>query len=641
MLNGFIKICGDCAELFYRNKTEEGNKILDGVLNFAKNNILNLFEGYPNEVIRLFMEKLRVLVKRYELNDSLGIADLLAFELFDFEKNTCLESDENNGINTGSGYFYRKFSLFDRELAGKTFAEGIASYKPYSVIIVLAEEGEETQRLRGAFGENETKELYIVSLESVGSAKMEQRLSELINQHNKELVQVTALPNFDRIYENSYLKLKDRVNYYIKLEKFTKSAELRDASDIGNNILQNMEIILKQSSVAALVNKFRNEDLSEIPAIIVSAGPSLDKNITILKQAEGKAFIIAVDSALRALLDKGIKIDIAISVDPGKHKHPFEHERAGEIPFVFKVNSPGFAVAENKNKIFFEDGYGFRYFSEILRAEAGAELGETKTGGSVANNAFSLVADMGFKTIILVGQDLAYTEGKDHVAGFVNKNELLRNGGQPMLTEAVGGGLVETDMQMSFYREWFEQRIAEFEDIRVIDATEGGALIKGSKIMDLSTAISENCVREFEFDKIISDILPVLSEADRERIGTRLKNIDKEFDELYSRLKSGIRDYERLAEFGRGRGGNENEYRKLLKRLGEINKLEDEVSLLDFTRLFYKAGESGATDDIYTNSSLSVEDIAKKGETLLRGYLEGVKRCREAFASATILQPPS
>ena len=631
MLEELIKICGNCAELFYQNKSEEAYKILEGILTFTKTNLLNIFEGYSNEIVQLFMGKLKILIDRYNHKDNLGIADLLAFELFDFEKTVCKESDSENGVNLGNGYFYRQYSLYDRKLAGRTFAEQFVNFKPYSTVVVFGDDETANDELKHIFETDDTKTLYLVTTEMAGKPEVEEKLSSVINVHNRELVQLVSLPNFDRIYENKFNELKSRVEYYIKLETFTKNSGIRDASEIGKNILDNIEYILNGSSVNKLIERFKSEDLGEIPAIIVSAGPSLDKNIKELKKAEGKALIIGVDSALRSLLDNGIKVDMAVSVDPAKHRQPFEHDKIKELPFVFKVNSPNFAVKASKNKIFFEDGYGFKYYSEMLKSVADVELGETKTGGSVANNAFSLAVDLGFKKIIFVGQDLAFTGGKSHVTGFINKEVSLRNKSIPSMTTAIGGGMVETSLQMSFYREWFEQRILELEGaIEVINSTEGGAAIKGSSEMSLEAAIKENCSTEFDFESVISSVEPILSEEKQEEIKLKLKSLKDELDALENKLKSGIRDYRKLIEFEKLGKGNEGEYRKLINRLGEINRLDEEVALLDFTRLFYKEGEEGITDDIYTGAGLLVTDIARKGEALLKSYIKGVDKCRVA-----------
>lgn len=632
MLEELIKICGNCAELFYQNKSEEASKILEGILTFTKNNILNIFEGYSNEIVQLFMSKLRILIDRYSHKDNLGIADLLAFELFDFEKTVCKESDSGNGVNLGDGYFYRKYSLYDRKLAGRTFAEQFVNSKPYSTLVVFGDDEVANNELIHILEADDTKTLYCVTTETAGTPEVEEKLSSIINVHNRELVQIVSLPNFDKIYENEFNELKGRVDYYIKLETFTKNSGIRDASEIGKNILANIEYILNGSSVNKLIERFKSEEFNEIPAIIVSAGPSLDKNIKELKKAEGKAFIIGVDSALRSLLENEIKVDLAVSVDPAKHRQPFEHEKIRELPFIFKINSPNFAVKENKNKIFFEDGYGFKYYSEMLMSVADIELGETKTGGSVANNAFSLAVDLGFKKIIFAGQDLAFTGGKSHVTGFVNKEVSLRNKSIPGMTKAIGGGMVETSIQMSFYREWFEKRILELEGaIEVINATEGGAAIKGTREMSLEAAIKENCIKEFDFGSVISSVEPILSEEKQQDIHLRLNSMKAELDALENKLESGIRDYQKLIEFEKFGKGNESEYRKLINRLGEINRLDEEVALLDFTRLFYKEGEEGITDDIYTGEGLSVTDIARKGEALLKSYIKGVENCRVAI----------
>ena len=184
---------------------------------------------------------------------------------------------------------------------------------------------------------------------------------------------------------------------------------------------------------------------------------------------------------------------------------------------------------------------------------------------------------------------------------------------------------------MSFYREWFEQRILELEGaIEVINATEGGAAIKGSSEMSLEAAIKENCNTEFDFESVISSVESILSEEKQEEIKLKLKSLKEELDALENKLKSGIRDYQKLIEFEKLGKGNEGEYRKLINRLGEINRLDEEVALLDFTRLFYKEGEEGITDDIYTGEGLSVTDIARKGEALLKSYIKGVDKCRVA-----------
>ena len=80
------------------------------------------------------------------------------------------------------------------------------------------------------------------------------------------------------------------------------------------------------------------EDNEEYPAFIVSAGPSLDKNIDELKNIKGRGVIMAVDTAIKPLLKKGIVPDIVASVDPHKPLELFEIEGVQNIPMLVDID---------------------------------------------------------------------------------------------------------------------------------------------------------------------------------------------------------------------------------------------------------------------------------------------------------------
>lgn len=88
----------------------------------------------------------------------------------------------------------------------------------------------------------------------------------------------------------------------MKKEVFNKNTELLRGAQIADNLMQNLPALLEGASVEGMQTYFGEHLDTEVPAIIVSAGPSLDKNIRMLKRAKGHAFLIGVDSALKALL---------------------------------------------------------------------------------------------------------------------------------------------------------------------------------------------------------------------------------------------------------------------------------------------------------------------------------------------------
>ena len=75
------------------------------------------------------------------------------------------------------------------------------------------------------------------------------------------------------------------------------------------NFQANRNIIQKNPGVVALTQKFKG-----VPAIIVGAGPSLDKNINLLGRAQGHSLILASDAALKPLLSQGVLPSVVVSL---------------------------------------------------------------------------------------------------------------------------------------------------------------------------------------------------------------------------------------------------------------------------------------------------------------------------------------
>ncbi len=90
---------------------------------------------------------------------------------------------------------------------------------------------------------------------------------------------------------------------------------------------------------------------------------------------------------------------------------------------------------------------------------------------------------MGFQTIIFMGQDLAYPEKKTHtLQAYGEYNTINANEKKNMLKFWMFYGKeVYTEPNMLNYLKWFESFISVFPSIRFIDATEGGAAIKGTE----------------------------------------------------------------------------------------------------------------------------------------------------------------
>lgn len=485
----------------------------------------------------------------------------------------------------------------------------------------------------------ENEKIYLL-VEGINGQDLNAVFGNVVTYQNRELMMHCILPNYDILYQEKCVAHIEQMLYYSKREIFKKNTEVTYAARTADNILYNMPYILKGSSVYELKKAFLAKNLEDIPAIIVSAGPSLDKNIKELKKVEGKAFIIGVDSALKALVREGIQFQMAVSVDPRKNPDVFEDERVNQFPYVLANYSIPMIAEKNKNHLFFEGGYGFETFQRITRNVTGKDLDCLKTGGSVATEALSMTIDLGFRTVIFVGQDLAFTDGRGHVSGFEKSEEADKAhvAGRALTeVEAIDGGRVMTDLQMDSYRQWFEMRIAENQDrMTFYNATEGGAKIHGATAVSLSEVIEQFCTTEMDFDQLVADIPPAFTEEEQQKLVRELLTSVEHLEELEEKLQMGVQAYERLVELEHANMQSSPEYRQVLQDIAEVNRIEEDETYMGIIKLYAKQAEYAAASDIYVAEDLSVDEIADRGKRLLEGYAQGCQTCQEQMKQIMI-----
>lgn len=570
----------------------------------------------------------------------------------------CCENNENIICRLVEQREWRLNSIYDPDQAAALYAERYREIADYAVLCIFGlADGRAVRRLlencngtQMVFIYEPDWEVFLAAIEffdlsdiieneqvylnvkGINEKDIPSLLENLISFQNRTLMVNSILPNYDILYTEDCQNYIEKLLYYSKSEAFKKNTEVECAARFGHNILRNLPYILKGSSVEQLEQTFRNMDLSDTAAIIVSAGPSLDKNIKDLKKADGRAFIIGVDSALKALVREEIHFQMAVSVDPRKNPDVFADERVNCVPYALASYALPLIVECNQRKLFFEDGYGFSVFEKMISTETGKALGTLRTGGSVATEALSLALDMGFKNVILVGQDLAFTGGKGHVSGFEKDaatDKAHVDGRAKVRVEAIGGGVVETDLQMDSYRKWFEMRIEEAKgSTKVYNASAGGAHIAGAEEITLSEALERLCKKEIDYDAIVASIPPTFTDEEQRHLAGVLMDSEHELQRLEQRLKDGVAAYDALIHLEDCNETHTPEYKDLLQKVYEINGIEEQEPYMNLIKLYAKGAEYDAAGDIYVAEDLSVRDISMRGKRLLEGYLEGLCKCR-------------
>ena len=225
-------------------------------------------------------------------------------------------------------------------------------------------------------------------------------------------------------------------------------------------------------------------------AIIVSTGPSLNKQLPILKEIAPYVTIISVDASLPILEKAGIKPDIVCVLERVELTSQFfvntSDEFMKDIYFVIASLAHEKTIQEIKGKkVITMRPFPYNRYFEL------DEFGYVGVGMSAANMAFELSHIMGYKSAILIGQDLAYGDGVSHASGHVLGESEITQKPDDFYIEAYGGkGKVRTFKFWNIFRLTFEKAIHEIGDkMVVINATEGGARIHGALEIPFKEAV--------------------------------------------------------------------------------------------------------------------------------------------------------
>ncbi|EIX1394724.1 motility associated factor glycosyltransferase family protein, partial [Campylobacter coli] len=205
-------------------------------------------------------------------------------------------------------------------------------------------------------------------------------------------------------------------------------------------------------------------------AIIVSTGPSLTKQLPLLKKYASKATIFCADSSYPILAKHGIKPDYVLSLERIPLTSEFFNNDFGEfdkdIVFIVKsVTHPHTIKYLQKNNRAFILVSTYASFIQYLKLDY---FGYFNMGFSVAHMNFLLTIHLKYKNIILIGQDLAYAkDGQTHSQGFIHAN--LHNGDyerdlDKFSTTAYGGnGKVQSSEIWTLFRHNFEKDIVNIK----------------------------------------------------------------------------------------------------------------------------------------------------------------------------------
>ncbi|EDP3982730.1 DUF115 domain-containing protein [Campylobacter jejuni] len=309
-----------------------------------------------------------------------------------------------------------------------------------------------------------------------------------------------------KYYETSILSLNElcikSASVAIRNADITCFLPLLTHGQFLQNIPSMLESIPFQRILSERKNKFEN-------AIVVSAGPSLAKQLSLLKAYQDKAVIFCADGALSMLEKKSIVPDYVLNID-------FE-----DLPLRFFQNKENL-----KQSIIALECATHPNVVHSLRAENCMivlrnkalyqrfnlnDFGYIDTGTHVSHFSYTLALALGFKNIIMIGQDLAFDEeGNSHSKGFVLGERIDHALSIPTLQVPAyaGKGEVLTHIAWNDYRIKLEYLFAcNDQKAKFYNATEGGARINFTEELSFKECCEKLLTKEkpkFELPKSLT-----------------------------------------------------------------------------------------------------------------------------------------
>jgi hypothetical protein len=319
-----------------------------------------------------------------------------------------------------------------------------------------------------------------------------------------------AFPDHERQLTETVTRLVSRAGVNINTYRARARTWIQD-------VLDNLDVLCEVPLFQALAGRYKN-----VPAFIVGAGPSLGKNGQLLAEAQKKGIVFAVNSSGRALASYGVEPQVLACMESIDVSHLI-----ADLPFIDRVVR-AFALTGSPKTFHTGRGPLLPLYEALPELNAALEELTGQQGlsvcASISTVAFSLAQRLGCSPIVLVGQDLAYTDGRAYARGTVYEDSRVRvSDGKPELVldwcetakhtharadsrirqrepleeiAAWGGGGARVASGTSFtpIRMWLEHAAGVIRealpDVRLVNATEGGAHLAGFEETTLADVIA-------------------------------------------------------------------------------------------------------------------------------------------------------
>ncbi len=447
-------------------------------------------------------------------------------------------------------------------------------------------------------------------------------------------------------------------------EAVDRVARVKDSIDVASATRQVMMQDWAEATVANARHLVQTPSLEVLKgsfeakaAVICAAGPSLSKQLPVLREHRDRVLVIAIGQSLRALRGAGIEPDLVHMVDSQDVAHQLleaGETRSLDLVIPPQTHASVFEVPVRRRWMAFQSSNPFGCW-------IGAQLGHRSflpSGGTVVQCSVHLARELGCDPILLIGQDLAFTDGQLYAAGsaydqvgfrqtsdgrfeYTNVEGKLRAlgranpeqgmGGDLILVEGFDGGTVATNQAYASFLDHYRDIGAtlRLEGTDLVNCTEGGARIHGLRHAGFRETLEG-------FAPLGLDPAVIFAEAhegarpDPSRVVTALSRLRGDLRRLRADSHKALQRAEK-AKKEIDRGARPARQLDLLKGFARVQRKLTErlarTSILDalVQRELYAVGSEMHKGD---RSEPSPVQVVSEGEALLRATRAGLDRAR-------------
>jgi hypothetical protein len=409
-------------------------------------------------------------------------------------------------------------------------------------------------------------------------------LSSLLSKENVMIANTAK--EFEKAYEKLFFVDYDMNLHVLNYYRHNEAEALNEFVEMACNVhnvyqsnyrnLANNAVLWTESALKSVYHSSAHHPLSILKdkfngktAVIISAGPSLGKNIDLIKDYRDKITVFCVGTALKTALEHEIKPDFLVQIDACTNA--YKQVEGFDLSDINLILEPTTYIdihkLKTKNKFYYWP-YNDNTSGWLARMW---DIDPTlcQNMGTVSLTSILSAKLLGFEKIILIGQDLAYTDGKCYATGSVydhfectintkdtmssvittskpNMNNIMLNsinskGKKVVPVKGQLEKIVYAPLDYALFIIYFENLAKELpENIKIINATEGGAYLNGYDHIPFKEALTKCTDLPYNTDEIIAsarDINPKTVKKRRETIYPVLKELDLISNKIYNRIK--------------------------------------------------------------------------------------------------------